>query len=158
MRTFPLMVLLLAAVTACGSPAGSGGSRSCTDIGARVGIGIDLQPVIAAKAGNATLIACWSGTCTTRTVELYPATAAGPTTCTSGTCSVQAIPTGGKNGFADLPGLPSTPVQLTVTLDGFADQKLDVTPKPSYPNGPNCDAGGPQAQVVVDDTGIVTER
>jgi hypothetical protein len=158
MRALPLLALLLAATTACGSPAGSGGGQTCTAIGPLVGVGIDLQPAAAAKVSDATVVACWSGACVTRAVELRPSTAAGPETCTGDNCSVRAAPTGGKQGFADLPGLPSAPVRLTVKLAGFADQTLDVTPKLSYPNGPDCGAGGPQAQVVVDDTGRATER
>jgi hypothetical protein len=158
MRALPLLAVLLAATTACGSQAGPGGGRICTAIGTPVGVGIDLQPAAAAKVSDATVVACWPGACVTRVVGLRPSTAAGSETCTGGNCSMRAVPTGGKQGFADLPGLPSAPVQFTVKLAGFADQTLDVTPKLSYPNGPDCGAGGPQAQVFVDDTGRATER
>jgi hypothetical protein len=127
-----------------------------------VGVGIDLSPGIAAKVSGATLLACWAGGCTTRKVELEPSTATGPTTCTgdkpSNVCSASMTPTGGKHGFADLPGLPAAPVRVTVTLSGFPEQTLDVTPTMSYPNGPDCGPGGPQARLVVDDTGKMTER
>jgi hypothetical protein len=162
MRALPMITLLLVAATACGSPAGSAGLPACTNIGTPLGVGIDLQPAIAAKVSGATLVACWAGDCTTRKVELYPSTAAGPTSCTgdkqSDACSAQMTPTGGKHGFADLPGLPAAPVRGTVTFSGFAEQTLDVTPTMSYPNGPACGPGGPQARLVVDDNGWVTER
>jgi len=153
-----MLALLLAAATACGSPAGAGGEHICTDIGTLVGVGFDLQPGIAAKAGNLTLTACWPGTCVDRVVELHPSTAAGQQTCAGDSCSVRMVPTGGKNGFADLPRLPNAPVQLTVRLAGHPDRNLTVTPKLSYPNGLDCGAGGPQAQVSIDDTGTPTER
>jgi hypothetical protein len=153
-----MLAFVLAAATACGSPAGTGGGQICTAIGTLVGVGVDVQPVIAAKVGDVALTACWSGTCVDRTVQLRPSTAAAQQTCVGDTCSAHMIPTGGKNGFADLPGLPSTPVQLTVRLAGYPDQNLTVTPKLSYPNGPNCDAGGPQAQVSINNTGTLVEH
>jgi hypothetical protein len=61
MRALPMITLLLVAVTACGSPAGSAGLPACTNIGTPLGVGIDLQPAIAAKVSGATLVACWAG-------------------------------------------------------------------------------------------------
>jgi hypothetical protein len=161
MRVLPLLAMLLAAVTACGAPAGSGGEVACTAIGTPVGIGIDVSPH-ADKADSATLVACWQAGCTTRTVRLYPTSGDGTTTCTgdkpSDSCSVGQIPTGGKDGFADLPGLPASPVRVTLTLEGGRPQTLEVTPAFSYPNGPNCGGGGPQAQLIVGPDGVVTEH
>jgi hypothetical protein len=162
MRAFPLIAFALAAATACGSPAGSAGSLACTEIGTLIGIGIDLSPLVAARVDGATLVACWAGNCTTRTVKLYPTSGAGTTRCTgdkpSDSCSALQTPTGGKQGFADLPGLPASPVRITLTFDDGRAQTLDVTPKLSYPNGPDCGGGGPQAQVVVAADGVATER
>ena len=127
-----------------------------------MGVGIDLEPAVAAKVNSVTLVLCWPGTCATRAVELFPSASAGPTSCTgdkpSGSCSARTTATGGKHGFANLPGLPAEPVRVTVTLSGFAGQALDITPKMAHPNGPGCDAGGPQAQLAVDDSGHVAER
>jgi hypothetical protein len=75
MRVLPLLAMLLAAVTACGAPAGSSGEIACTAIGTPVGIGINVSPH-AGKADSATLVACWQAGCTTRTVRLYPASGA----------------------------------------------------------------------------------
>jgi hypothetical protein len=154
------MVMVLVAVTACGSPAGSGGLRACTTIGTPVGVGIDLEPAVAVKVDSVTLVTCWASTCDTQDVYLSPSTAAASTTCTgdkpSDSCSARMTPTGGKHGFANLPGLPSAPIQVTVRLSGFPEQTLDVTPKMAYPNGPDCDAGGPQANLLVDANGVVS--
>jgi hypothetical protein len=162
MRAFPLIAFALAAATACGSPAGSAGPLACTAIGTPVGIGIDLSPPVAARVVGVTLVACWAGNCTTRTVELNPTSSAGTTICTgenpSDSCSAPQTPTGGKQGFADLPGLPASPVRITLTLDGGRAQTLDITPKVSYPNGPHCGGGGPQVQLIVAADGVATER
>jgi hypothetical protein len=71
---------------------------------------------------------------------------------------VEQIPTGGKHGFAELPGLPASPVRVTLTLDGGRPQTLEVRPAFLYPNGPNCGGGGPQAQLIVGPDGVATEH
>ena len=92
----------------------------CTLIGTRVGIGLDVAP----GAGPVdVLTACWSGSCRDYPVD--------PT------------------GFAEIPGLPATPVDVTV-----AGHTAQVTPRLLYPNGPGCGAGGPQAGLVLDAAGL----
>jgi hypothetical protein len=160
MRVLPVMAMVLVAATACGSPSGAGGERACTMIGAQVGIGLDLEPAAAAKVGSATLVACWASTCDTQDLVLSPSTAAASTTCTgdkpTDSCSARMTPTGGKHGFATLPGLPAEPVRVTVRLSAFPEQTLEVTPKPVYLNGPDCGGGGPQATLHVDANGVVS--
>lgn len=148
-----LVLLSLALLAACGTQAGAP-DRACTAIGARVGIGVEIAPSVAASVVDTTsLEVCWNGSCHTYPVELSPSTAAVDSTCTGtgpdDACSARMRETGGKNGFADIPDLPASPVQ--VTLSGVT---LTVTPKLLYPNGPDCGAGGPQAKVVVDETGV----
>jgi len=168
MRMSAVLALALATVTGCGSPAGAAGSPGvvCTEIGARVGIGVDVAAPLGGRAGQATLVVCWNGTCRTRTVQLMPSTVAGDTTCAGerpeDVCSAPAHATGGRNGFADLPDLPALPVSVAFTLTGsdgvaLAEQTLDVTPAPVSPNGPDCPSGGPQANLVVDSRGVVRE-
>ena len=168
MRKSVLLATALAAVTGCGSPAGAAGSPGpvCTEIGARAGIGVEVAAPLAARAREATLVACWDGTCRTRTVRLTPSTTVGDTTCAGDrpedVCSAPAHLTGGGNGFADLPELPELPVSVAFTLTGgdggtLAEHKLDVTPQRVSPNGPDCPSAGPQANLVVDSRGVVRE-
>lgn len=161
-RLAPLALLLVAG---CGVSPGAG--EDCTAIGARVGVGVDVAPRPAGpEADAATLEACWADTCRTYPVDLFPSTRAGGTTCTGDApddvCSAEAVETGGRHGFADIPDLPEQPVRvtLTVTADGgeqIARQTLEITPEPVYPNGPRCGAGGPQASLTVDRAGAVRE-
>lgn len=175
MRVVLLLPILLFAVACGGSsigsadPAGVGGSagagaeRPCTMIGAPAGIRVDIAAGLPADHGS--IEVCWDGSCQTFPVELFPATEAGPTTCTGDgpneVCSAQAQETGGQYSFVDIPELPGLPVRTTLTVNGGAGEQLarhtvDVVPEPVYPNGPDCDSGGPQARLVVDDQGQIT--
>jgi hypothetical protein len=130
-------------------------------IAAREGIGVEITPAVAGRIADATLVARWGGSTRTYPIALFPSTVAGETTCVgdgpNDSCSVQARETGGKNGFADIQDLPSTPVEITMT---FADPggtesgrgTLRVTPKDVYPNGPDCGADGPQTNLIFDGT------
>jgi hypothetical protein len=115
---------------------------------------------------DATLEACWAGECQTHPVGLFPSTTAVEETCSGDrpedVCSARSRETGGKHGFVELPDLPAEPVRLTLTATDatgarLAGRTLDVTPKMVYPNGPECDAGGPQARLTVDSTGKISD-
>ncbi|MFC9974987.1 hypothetical protein ACFVH6_29215 [Spirillospora sp. NPDC127200] len=149
------LALAAAALAAC-SPAGPDGG--CTAIGSPVGIGLDIAPADAARVSTAALRICWDGACRTAEPVLAPSGSAMPGDCDAGDpdapCAASASPTGGKHGFADVPQLPETPVQVTVTLRDASGARLlertaTVTPKRTYPNGPDCGSGGPQAQLKV---------
>ncbi len=153
------------AAAGCGSSVGTGDGRPCTEIGARVGIGVQVAPPPAGTSlREAAVEACWEGSCRTVPVELSPATEVAETTCTGegpdDPCSARLRETGGYTGFAPMSGLPTGPVQVTLTVtdaDGerFAHRTLEVTPELVYPNGPDCEPGGPQAQLEVDEQGRV---
>lgn len=146
MRRIPWIAVLL--VAGCGQ-AGSGGV-ACPDIGTRVGIGLSVPDP--AGVTRATLDACWGDQCVTRPVDLQPETAAGPTSCTGtgpdAACGAAMVPTGGLQGFADIPGLPAEPVKVTVRFDDGLPHTVTVTPGFLHPGGPACGQGGPQAQLV----------
>ncbi|WP_439385668.1 hypothetical protein [Amycolatopsis lexingtonensis] len=141
-----LAVLLLGAA-GCGTEP----EVACTAIGTPVGIGLSVPDP--AGITRATLDACWGGRCVTRQVALFPATAAGPTSCTGtgpdASCGTSMVPTGGLQGFADVPGLPAEPVRVTVRFDDGKPHGVEVTPAFSEPNGPACGKAGPQAQLLV---------
>jgi hypothetical protein len=166
MRRLPLLGLLV--VAGCGSPAAVGGGGECTAIGARVGVSVDVAArSTGPAAGGATLEACWADVCRTYPVELSPSTTAAGTTCQDtarpdAVCSAEVRETGGKQGFADIPDLPARPVRLTLTVTDDAGARLaggtlEVTPETVYPNGPDCDPGGPQAGLAVDGAGTVRD-
>ncbi|MCS7482755.1 hypothetical protein ACFFQW_17340 [Umezawaea endophytica] len=158
MRIIAVIASLLALCGCAAEP------KACTLIGTRVGIGLDVD---LPGVKSATLEVCWGGKCTKPAVTLTPATTNGRETCTgtapTDTCGVSVVPTGGMIGFAEVVGLPSEPVTVTLTLADSAgavvlDEDLTVTPKQTYPNGPDCGGGGAQAGLVVSAAGVVTER
>jgi hypothetical protein len=159
MRSVPWLVVVLAFAAGCGG-AGAGPEVACPAIGTPVGIGLAVAP--AAGISHATLEACWGGRCVTRPVDLFPATAAGATTCTGtgpdSACGVSMVPTGGLHGFADLPGLPAEPVHVTVRFDDGKPHAVDVKPTFSEPGGPACGKAGPQAQLDVGADQVVRGR
>ncbi len=138
--------------------------QECTLIGARVGIGLDVD-LPAVK--SATMEVCWDGTCATPIVELMPASTNGPETCTGtgpdDSCGVSVVPTGGLTGFAEVVDLPAKPVSVTLALADAAgavllDETLTATPKMVHPNGEGCGGGGAQTGLEVSAAGLVTER
>jgi hypothetical protein len=128
---------------------------------AREGIGLDVAPPYAAKVAEADMKICWNGVCREPEVHLGPSSTTVPLPCASGrsddaACGAVASPDGGKHGFADVNGLPTTPVQVTVVLRDaggatLLDRTLAVTPQDTYPNGPACGKGSPQAMLLVQD-------
>jgi hypothetical protein len=149
MRRLPWIAALLLVTAGCGQ-AGSGAEVACPAIGTRVGIGLTVPDP--AGITRATLEACWGDQCVTRPVDLFPETAAGATTCTGtgpdGSCGVSMVPTGGLQGFADVPGLAAEPIRVTVRFDDGKPHTAVVTPTFSEPGGPACGKAGPQAQLV----------
>jgi hypothetical protein len=162
-----LGVLALATVvSACGpGGAGMGGGVLCTEIGSPTGIGVKIAPPLASDVSAADLRACWGDQCRTRELTLTHSTEVVATECAGDqpddSCSARLGRTGGKNAFAGVRDLPTEPVRVTLTLtdsggDSLVEQTLDVTPRLTYPNGPDCPSGGPQANLAVDADGGVT--
>jgi hypothetical protein len=159
MATFAKLVAFssLAAATACGTGLAAG-EKPCTAIGSLEGVSLDVKAPYAAKVADASMKVCWSGTCRTSKVRLMTSSKSVPQGCTGDTpddsCGAIASPTGDKHGFADVRGLPKSPVQVTVDLRDASgkrllSERLDVTPRATYPNGPDCGEGNPQARLVV---------
>ncbi|NDU72612.1 hypothetical protein GWI34_08220 [Actinomadura sp. DSM 109109] len=161
-RTLSLITALLA-LTACGSE-GGGAGRTCTAIGSDPGLNLVVPD--GSRAASASLRVCWDGTCKEPPIELAPTSKAVSAGCDGdgpdAACGASASPDGGKSGFARIKGLPTSPVQVTVRLldaegRAYLAQRLDVTPKATFPNGPDCGAGAPQAVLTAAD-GRVTAR
>ena len=68
------------------------------------------------------------------------------------------MPNGPLVGFVELAGLPAGPITIgaTLTVDGRRVRVAEVTriAETTYPNGPQCGAGGNQAAITIDRTGI----
>jgi hypothetical protein len=144
-------VVALSVLAACGSPGRSG--AECSLVGSRTGVRLEIRPPLAADVGRATMKVCHDGACRTSAVRLEPSTTTRPGGCADGVCSGEAVRTGGRQGFAEVPGLPKKPVTVTVVLRDAAgrrvlDRTLAVTPKGMFPNGPRCGETGRQAGVV----------
>lgn len=157
-RALVTIGLALAVTTACAAT-----ETTCTLIGSASGIGVDLAPAIAAKVVAGELTLCWEGACETDQLDLAPSTTAGDSTCEGEVCSARAQETGGEHAFVTVPDLPGTRVEATLRLTDRSgttavEHTLDVTAEPTYPNGPDCGAGGLQQQLQVDATGAVHVR
>ncbi|WP_188187434.1 hypothetical protein [Nonomuraea sp. SYSU D8015] len=134
----------------------------CTLIGTPVGVSVNVKGPPAGRAAATSMEVCWDGACKTARAELMPSTRPGKETCSGDTCSMSAVPDGGKHAFGDVPGLPDRPVRVRLTLldaegEPVLERTLDVTPRLRYPNGPECGAGGPQAVLTVEGDGVVRE-
>ncbi|MBN6035256.1 hypothetical protein [Amycolatopsis sp. 195334CR] len=134
MRVLVPLVFLLAVLTAC-----VGEGKACTLIATRTGVGVEVDPALRAATG--TLELCWDNRCKTHDLGLRH----------------------GTDGFADVPDLPLTEMSATVRLAGAAgerlvEQSLLMTAAQTFPNGPDCGAGGPQQNLVVEASGAVRVR
>ncbi|MEU8106939.1 hypothetical protein AB0C18_24785 [Nonomuraea muscovyensis] len=159
MRRLVPALALAATLTGCGLAE----PPSCTLIGTPVGVGVTVEPPLAARVASAAVEVCWDGACHRPRLELHPETRPGAQTCAGENCSVTMEPTGGRAGFADVAGLPKRPVRVRVTLrdsrgEQLADTTIEVTPEGRFPNGPDCGEGGPNAAVVVDRQGTARLR
>jgi hypothetical protein len=162
LRALPLAAALLA-LAACGSES-DGAGRPCTQIGAAPGLSLTVPD--GSRVASATMRVCWNGTCHDPRIELTPTSKTVSTGCdgdgSDAACGASASPDGGAAGFAQVEGLPKAPVQVTLKLrdsEGrtYLTRRLDVTPKATFPNGPHCGEGAPQAALTVAN-GQVTVR
>jgi hypothetical protein len=161
LRSMSGLVVVLAGLVACGHAGPE--AVACTDIGAPSGVSVDIAPEIAAQvADSAHLMACWGGACKTVSVVLEPSTRSVDQGCTGSkpddTCSATSVPTGGKQGFGSVDGLPAAPVEVRVTVPGAGSGRgvkgmVTVTPERVYPNGRDCPGAGVQGRVAVNRDG-----
>ncbi|MFB9903874.1 hypothetical protein [Allokutzneria oryzae] len=150
----------LALLAACGERAPGGGSGwACPGIAARSGIGLDIEPPLAAKVAKASL----NG----KDIDLAESTKAVPATCTGAnpqdSCQATMVPTGGKNGFLDVVGMATAPMRVSVRLldaagEPILEKDIELTPKEVFPHGPECGGGQPQAGVIVAADGTLRAR
>ncbi|MFE9203795.1 hypothetical protein [Micromonospora sp. NPDC007230] len=151
--------LILTTLTGCATTAET---RACPLIATPKGIGINVAAAIAERVDSAEMAVCWDGSCRTRPVTLRPSSRTIDDGCTGSgpdaVCVAQDEATGEKAGFADVPDLPSRPVEVTVTLTDSAgtrivDQTLMLDPKMVEPPGGDCGGNRPQGRIAVDADG-----
>ncbi|MBB5958326.1 hypothetical protein FHS29_004934 [Saccharothrix tamanrassetensis] len=152
-----LGALLLA--TACGADAGE---KMCTLMGAPAGIELRVEPT---AVDTGTIEVCWGGRCVSPEFTLWPSSRAADATCTGtapdDVCGARAVPTGAKHANVDIADLPAEPVTVKLSLadrtgTAVVERELTATPEVVHPNGPDCDAGGPQLILSVAPDGSVT--
>ena len=144
-------------IVGCSAP-----TEACTEIGSVSGVSVTVLAPYAARVDGVRLQVCWAGQCQDRDVELSPGSDTIDQGCSGpdpdDICSATAVPNGTLVGFAELPGLPAGPISVaaTLTVDGRGVPVAEVTrtAETTYPNGPQCGAGGNQAAIEIDHTGI----
>ncbi|WP_433468173.1 hypothetical protein [Spirillospora sp. CA-128828] len=165
LRTAVTLGTALLALAACGT-GGGGAGRECTLIGSMPGLSVVVPAPEGARVASAHLRVCWGGTCQEPRLELRPTSKTVSTGCDGDepddACGASASPDGGMSGFAHVEGLPKTSVKVTLTLRDaqgrkYLGKRVDVTPKTTFPNGPHCGEGEPQAVLTVAN-GQITPR
>ncbi len=165
----------LALLTACGGSAGD--THPCTLSDAPAGIGVEVHPELANRVTDATLTACWDGTCRKRTLQLRetwseePATPGNPVMTTESAAATESPAARTPQtpepfvwpGFAVVRDLPREPIHVTLVFKNqrgatVLDRQMSITPQPTYPNGRNCSPGGHQARLTVTGEGSLIPR
>ncbi|MCF2531866.1 hypothetical protein [Yinghuangia soli] len=150
----------LAFLTGCADKVPS----ACTASAARTGIGLDIAPLVADRTESAAMRTCWTeDRCQDWELELTASTAVADSGCTDEMCSAMPGATGSKNGFAEIPDLPESPVLVTLILRDSSGgtvltDDIRLTPSLSYSHGSRCGDDGVQAGLVVTSDGAVISR
>ncbi|MFV2020544.1 hypothetical protein [Micromonospora sp. LOL_023] len=75
---------------------------------------------MAEQVSTAEFVICWDSSCQRRQVTLLPSSAVTDNGCaeggSDGVCSADAFATGDRVGFASVANLPSSPVEVTLSL------------------------------------------
>lgn len=156
------VVLGAVAITGCSSVS----HVVCTEMGAPAGISVTIEAEVAQGISDeVSLEVSWASSTEPQLIELslYAETEAVDEGCVTqdtddgdlGICSATMRETAGKVGFADIPELPATSVTVATKLTDLNGEPLlvetvTVTPTETFPNGPECPAGGVQASITID--------
>lgn len=115
-------------------------SAECPAIGLPTGVSVQVEPDLG-TATSAEVTVCEGQRCTTRRVELAPATAPAATSCAGDNCGARLEPTGGKTGFATV-DLPAGPIEVTVKLFDAANTFMtEGTVATTARTEPTCPSG-----------------
>ncbi|GAA3539817.1 hypothetical protein GCM10022419_019820 [Nonomuraea rosea] len=157
MHRLAVLAAVSALLTGCQS------EPSCRLLHVVVGVGVSIEAPLAARTETVSIQVCWDGACRPADVTLSPSTRMESSTCSGDTCSARGVRTGDKHGVGEVEGLPKRPVEVRLKLLGAAadpvlERTVTVTPKGSFPNGPDCGEGGPSTALTVSRDGVVRER
>jgi hypothetical protein len=154
-------VVSVALLAGCGDEgAGASDERRCTLIGSESGLSVTVPTEVAPVRGLR-LEVCAAGTCETRRVVLHEGTSVAEESCSGdgpdAACAAEVTPDGSQYGFVRL-DLVAGPVEVSASRAG-PGARVDLAPTAveaatTYPNGPDCGAGGVQAQVTLTSTGL----
>ncbi len=156
MRIAALLLIMLAGLVGCRE------AVACTEIGSASGVNVLVEAPAAPNVTALELRICWSGQCHMRAVELSPGSDTVDQGC-NGTdpdsvCSATAVPNGMKVAFVDVADLPVGELSISATVTGGSKQRqldaITVQSAATYPNGPQCGAGGNQANLTVSASGL----
>ncbi|MFE4537302.1 hypothetical protein ACFRKB_19820 [Streptomyces scopuliridis] len=169
--TVPLAALAL--LTGCGGSA----AHICTLMDSPAGIRVEVHPELANAVADATLTACWDGTCRQRTLRLRETyseesptpgnpvmTTESPTTPETPAARAPQTPKPFNwPGFVLLPDLPGKPIHVRLVFRNqqgatVLDRPITVTPQLTYPNGRDCSPGGHQGRLKVTGEGSLVPR
>ena len=151
------------ALAGCGADAASP-PKACTQMAARLGIGVHVGAQLSDSVRTAHLTVCQRGKCRQESVELRPSKTSIDQGCDGGVCGAKASPTGQLHGFAYLPKLTTTKAQVRLVLRGESgesekkghvpvlDRQITVDPELVHPNGPDCGGEAPQANLTITKT------
>ncbi|RKS74894.1 hypothetical protein BZB76_3417 [Actinomadura pelletieri DSM 43383] len=149
----------LFALAACGV-LGNGAGR-CAAAGSRPGLSVDIPAPDAARVSSASLRVCWDHTCRETPVRFRPSSRGLPMDCqrddpadSADSCDAAAESDGAKHGFAYVEDLPTSIVRVTLRLRDaqgrtFLSRRIELIPEATFPNGPDCDEGAPQAGLTI---------
>jgi hypothetical protein len=134
---------------------------ACTEIGAPSGLNVTVDREIAEQVRSVMLTVCHAGDCQDHPVELIPGSDSVDQGCTGrgpdAACSATAVPNGSKLGFVQV-ALPPAKLKISaLVIRTGKPQKLgpiEVGAKATYPNGPNCPAGGNQTKITIGPEGL----
>jgi hypothetical protein len=134
---------------------------ACTEIGAPSGVNVTVEKEIAEQVRSVVLTICDAGDCQDHPVELIPGSDSVDQGCTGpgsdAACSATAVPNGSKVGFVQAE-LRAAKLKISATVSGTGNpQKLspiEVEARATFPNGPNCPAGGKQTKITIGAEGL----
>lgn len=156
---------LLAAVAAAAATTLAYGCTAqpvaCTEIGSPAGVSVTVDRA-AVEDGMSLRLRICQADCVEQAVDLEPGSVSVGAPCaTDGpdrSCSASSSPDGTLVGFVDVATLSAGPVRISGELTTPARTtrlaETTTTAAATYPNGPDCPAGGPQAAVTVTTSGL----
>lgn len=154
-----LIFVSLFALTACGS--GQEGTKACTEIAARQGVGVTLAPAIATGVSDAKLKVCKAGVCDEGPLELLPGTKTIDEGCNQdevdGVCSSRNEPDGSLVGFHETE-LDGKGIEVTLSFTRSSETETyeaSVTPERVFPNGEECGGAAYQANLELSGNGLL---